>query len=134
MYKPPYRLGGVLITKFSWRVCFGINIPGELIAFIVTAFCMEITAANPDEALPLRTKLMQLDIPGTLIVMPSVTCLIIALQFGGVKYGWSDSRIVVMLVVCAVLFIAFAMWQYHKGDNATIPPRIIKNRSIIGQL
>lgn len=95
---------------------------------------MEITAANPDEALPLRTKLMQLDIPGTLIVMPSVTCLIIALQFGGVKYGWSDSRIVVMLVVCAVLFIAFAMWQYHKGDNATIPPRIIKNRSIIGQL
>lgn len=136
MLKPiykPFRLGGLLITKFGWRVCFGINIPGNFIAFVVAAFCMQMTVINPDEALPLRTKLARLDIPGTLMVIPSVVCLIVALQSGGVKYRWNDSDIVALLVAFGVLFLAFAGWQYYQGDKATIPPRIIKNRSIIGQ-
>ena len=39
-------------------------------------------------------------------------------------------RIVVLFVMFGVLAIAFAGVQFWKGDDATVPPRILKQRSI----
>lgn len=86
-----------------------------------------------DKGLSLKQKLLQLDPLGTALIVPSLVCLLLALQWGGTKYEWSNSRVVAMLVVFAVLLTLFILAQIFakNKDNATIPGHIIKNRSII---
>ena len=78
-----------------------------------------------------KYKLGQLDVVGTGALVPSVTCLFIGLAWAGSKYGWSNARIIVLFTISALLLGAFAWIQYKKGDSATLPPRIILQRSIL---
>ena len=59
-----------------------------------------------------------------------VVCLLLALQWGGSRYEWSDGRIIALLVIFGVLMIIFIAIQFWKKDNATVPPRVFKQRSI----
>lgn len=62
--------------------------------------------------------------------MPCVICLLLALQWGGTKYSWSNGRIIALFVVAGVLAITFGLIQVWQQENATIPPRILKQRTI----
>lgn len=73
-----------------------------------------------------------LDLEGTFFFIPGVICLLLALQWGGTKYPWSDGRIIALFVLFGVLIIAFVAIQIWKGELATVPPRIFKNRNIWG--
>ena len=77
-----------------------------------------------------REKLKQLDPIGNLVFFPGVLCLVLALQWGGTTYSWKDARIIVLLVLCAILVAIFIGIQVRKGDSGTVPPRIVKQRSI----
>jgi MFS family permease len=79
----------------------------------------------------LREKFAQMDPIGTFFFLPCIVCLLLALQWGGVSYSWSNARIIVLLILAGVLFIAFVVVQKWKGDTATVPGRIFFNRSII---
>ena len=124
-------LGGVLTDKVSWRACFGINLPLGTIAFGIVAIFYQNPRPNPDIALPFKEKLKRLDLPGTAIFVPSLMCLFMALQWGGATYGWGNARIIVLLVVFILSLFVFGWIQYRQQDNATLPPRILKQRSII---
>ena len=124
-------IGGALIDTFSWRACFGINIPLGVLCIALTAYGFHDPVVNPDVALPFREKLKRIDLLGTFIVVPAIVCFLIALQWGGVKFGWNDPRIIAMLVLFVLLSVAFGYVQYRQGDKAILPPRILKNRSII---
>ena len=76
-------------------------------------------------------KVLQLDPLGFILVAPSIICLVFALQWGGTKYAWSDGRIIVLFVIFAVLAIAFIASQIWRKDEATIPPKILMQRSIL---
>jgi len=127
-------IGGVLIDRFTWRACFGINIPLCSLAIIFTAFCVTDPVATPDINAPFREKIKKLDFLGTLVLVPCITCLLLGLQWGGIKYKWSDSRIIILLVVFAVLAGVFGTLQYRLGEKATVPLRIAKRRSTIAAM
>ena len=78
----------------------------------------------------LRQQIIQLDPLGTIVFLPGVVCFLIALQWGGVKYAWSNGRIIALFVVAGVLIITFIGLQIWGQENATVPPRIIKQRSV----
>lgn len=80
-----------------------------------------------------REKMLQLDPLGTIIFLPSIICLLIALQWGGSTYAWSSGRIIALLTVFAVLLVTFCVLQVVRPvDRVTIPIHILKNRSMIG--
>ncbi|KAH0832807.1 hypothetical protein AYO21_00294 [Fonsecaea monophora] len=122
-------LGGVFTTKVSWRWCFYINLP---IGAVVLAFLflviddMEPALGN----LPLKEKISRVDIPGTVVFIPCIVCLLLALQWGGQKYDWSDGRIIALFVVFGVLLIAFVAIQLWRKEAGTVPPRIATQRTI----
>jgi hypothetical protein len=62
--------------------------------------------------------------------MPAIICLLLALQWGGTTYEWSNGRIIALFVVFGVLISIFIFVQFKQGDNGTVPPRIIKMRSV----
>ena len=72
----------------------------------------------------------RIDWIGIILLIPAVVCLLLALQWGGAVYPWSNARIIALFVLSGLLAIAFGALQYRKGDKAIVPPRIITQRSI----
>lgn len=125
-------LGGILTDKVSWRFCFGIDLPLGAISIATIAFLYsDPPRDDADLKLPWKQKLAKLDLPSTLIFVPAICCLIIALQWGGVRYGWGNARIMVLLIAFGLAIGIFTYMQRRKGDNATLPGRIVKQRSIL---
>ncbi|KAM0546274.1 hypothetical protein ACHAPJ_010958 [Fusarium lateritium] len=127
-------IGGALIDAFSWRACFGINLPLGVVCIVLTAYGVHeqpVVRQADTPTLTLKEKLKKVDLMGTLLAVPAITFLLMALQWGGTKFGWGTWQIILPLVVCVLLFIGFGYLQYRQGDNALLPPRILKQRSII---
>lgn len=77
-----------------------------------------------------RKKFWQLDPIGTICFIPGIFCILLALQWGGCQYPWDDAVIIALFVVGTLLVIAFVCVQIWLQDGATVPPRIIKKRTV----
>jgi hypothetical protein len=73
---------------------------------------------------------LKLDPIGTVIFVPAIVCLLLALQWGGVTYEWSNSRIIAIFVVFGVAVVAFIALQFVFGEKATVPTEIARQRTI----
>ncbi|KAL8866857.1 MAG: hypothetical protein Q9174_006038 [Haloplaca sp. 1 TL-2023] len=76
-------------------------------------------------------KLKQLDLLGVILLLASVSCLFLALQWGGSDFPWSSGRIIGLMIGFGTLFIAFAVLQWQLQDKATIPLRIARQRTVL---
>lgn len=123
-------LGGALTTHASWRWCFWINLPLGFVTLIAIVFILK--PIEPfKKGLATKEKLLQLDPLGTAFLLPSLVCLILALQWGGTTLAWSNGKIIALLVLFGVLLLAFIAVQITTPKTATIPAAIVRNRSII---
>ncbi|CAJ0549775.1 Ff.00g033880.m01.CDS01 [Fusarium sp. VM40] len=122
-------LGGLFTDKVTWRWCFYINLPIGAITVIVIFFFFPEPERDIEPA-TWRVRFWQLDPIGTAIFMPAIVCLLLALQWGGVDYEWDDSTITSLFMLSAFLLILFVFVQIKMDENATVPPRIAKMRTV----
>ena len=54
--------------------------------------------ARPNTSETLLQKIMHYDPIGNIIFLPCIVCILLALQWGGTTYPWSDGRIIALLV------------------------------------
>ncbi|KAI1283672.1 major facilitator superfamily domain-containing protein [Xylaria sp. FL0933] len=123
-------VGGAFTSNVTWRWCFYINLPFGGVALAIIIFLLRIPDRQETSA-PTKTKLSQLDAPGTLALLPAVVSLLLALEWGGLTYPWNDRRIIALLTLGIFLGIVFVLVQAFMPKTATIPPRIFKQRSIL---
>lgn len=72
----------------------------------------------------------EFDIIGVSIFIPTIVCLLLAIQWGGTTYNWRNARIIVLFILAGLLFIAFVAVQIWQKDRATVPPSVMKQRTI----
>jgi len=125
-------IGGALTTHSTWRWCFYINLPIGGCAMLAIFFFCHIPDTPDRLQVPLtwRDKIYQMDLLGTCILIPSIVCLFLALQWGGSIHAWKSSVIISLMLLTGVGLISFISVQVWKKDLATVPPRIISQRSV----
>lgn len=98
-------------------------------SFIVILLIKVPTAVQPTK-LSLKEKFRRLDPLGSICFLPGIVCLVLALEWGGSTYPWNSARIIVLLILSGLLLCGFVTIQFLEPQTATVPPRIVKQRSM----
>jgi EmrB/QacA subfamily drug resistance transporter len=113
-------IGGVLTDLASWRWIFFLNVPVAAFAVLVTYFLVHV---EEPEAADHR-----IDYAGITTLSVGLVSLLVALDQVD-DWGWGDPRVLAMLVVAAVLIVAFVPIERRAGEHALVPRSVMRNRS-----
>ncbi len=115
-------LGGVLTDAISWHWIFFINLP----IGIAVAFLAKRVVANP-EGIGLSEGA---DFPGAVLLTSSLMLGVFTiLQIE--KWGWVDSRTLILSAISAVLLALF-IFRQSRIANPLMPLRLFRSRNVAG--
>lgn len=123
-------VGGAFTSNLSWRWCFWFQVPVGGIAIAGLLFLLPVSRPTDKLEGTFLEKINKFDPVGIFLVTPGLICLLLALQWGGVTYAWNSSMVIALLVMGAVLLVAFALWQWWLGEASLVPPRVIRQQSV----
>ncbi|OAF99610.1 major facilitator superfamily transporter [Paraphaeosphaeria sporulosa] len=122
-------IGGAFTSNATWRWCFYINLPVGGVTCILLLLFFHPSKSNRGQERFL-TRVLRLDLIGNFILTVTVVMLLLALQWGGIEYGWGSSRIIGLLAASGVGFVIFGLWQHRKGTEALTPLYIMTQRGV----
>ncbi len=101
-------VGGAFTSSLTWRWCFWMyaisftshlatptnsqssNLPIGGVVFFTLLVTLKIRGADAkSRSLPLKTKMMNMDVAGAILLVGAVCCLLLALQWGGNSFPWN---------------------------------------------
>jgi EmrB/QacA subfamily drug resistance transporter len=101
-------LGGFIVSYFSWRWIFFINIPLGLISFWgIGAYLLDVR--------PKKDK-VSMDFAGVASLSTAVLAFLFAFLLGGRNYAWNSSLIIGLLMLSLACVIAFIAIEHRAKD------------------
>ncbi|HWN72657.1 MAG TPA: MFS transporter [Solirubrobacterales bacterium] len=113
-------IGGVLTQELSWRWIFFLNVPIAAFAVGVTWFLVHVKEPDTDER--------RIDYPGIAAISVGLVSLLIALDQVS-DWGWSDPRVIGLLVLAVAMLLAFLPIERRAGTHALVPKEVMANES-----
>lgn len=108
------------------------NLPLGGIALLVVPWLVRPKPADHSlRKLPIVIRLQHIDWLGTVLFTGSFTCLFLALQWGGQTKPWKSSVVIGLLIGFALHLAVFGISQTYAGERSLIPPRMLKQRTVL---
>ena len=127
-------IGGALTQYTTWRWCFYINMPpGGAVALLLLFIQIpsrHVKFEGAEGHSKILTFLKKMDVIGFNLFAPFAIQILLALQWGGTKYAWGDSRIIGLFGGAVGTLFAFLAWEYHIGDVAMVPLSLVRRRVV----
>jgi EmrB/QacA subfamily drug resistance transporter len=113
-------IGGVLTDALSWRWIFFLNVPISAFAVFVTYRLVKVDEPDTGE--------QRIDYPGIAALSTGLVSLLVALDQVD-DWGFGDPRVIGLLVLSAVLLVAFLPIERRAGSSALVPRAVMANES-----
>ena len=110
-------IGGFIVDNVTWRWVFLINLPVGGVALFVTSTVLH---------LPVVRQPCRIDFEGAALLIAGVSCLLLALVWGGTEYPWRSPMIAMLVAGGVVLTVAFISWEAHVQEPL-LPLRLFRN-------
>ena len=108
------------------------NVPIGVAVLITVVLALKLKYINePTQKLPFRMKMQCMEPLGITLLLAAVCCLLLVLQQGGNVWPWKSGRVIGLLVCSVFLSVLFGLWQWRLGEKATIPLRILRDRTVL---
>ena len=114
-------LGGFFAQHLHWSLIFWINLPIGLVALGMVHHLLR--------RLPRFERRRKLDIPGALLLVTATTSLLLALNWGGVRYAWTSKPIAALLAGSALAWTLFG-WRLQTAAEPLIPLSVLRNNVV----
>jgi EmrB/QacA subfamily drug resistance transporter len=110
-------VGGVLTDYVHWTMIFWINLPMGLLALWMTDRALK--------KLPRHDRPHKLDVLGALLMVCAAMALMLAMTWGGTRYGWGSAPILGLLAGSVALWLLF-VWRVARAPEPFIPLSILR--------
>lgn len=114
-------LGGVLTDYVHWTMIFWINLPLGALALWMTDRALR--------KLPRHDRPHKLDMPGAGLMVLAALALMLAMSWGGTRYGWLSPQILGLLAASAVLWFLFGL-RVTAAPEPFIPLSILREPTV----
>ncbi len=111
-------IGGFIAEHAHWSWIFWMNLPLCGLAFLLTHSVLR--------RLPRHDRPHKLDVLGAALMVGAAIALMLALTWGGRRYGWGSPQILSLLAACAVLWALFA-WRVMGAIEPFIPLSVLRD-------
>jgi hypothetical protein len=111
--------------------CFAINLPLGAVIYALFIYSVRPPKRQTETFTSWANLLEILDLGALMVLAGSVACLLLALQWGGSQYPWESVRIIVLLVLFAVLGVAFIAIEIRQNAKAMLPARVFAQRTVL---
>jgi MFS family permease len=120
-------VGGAIVDNTTWRWVFYINLPVGGLTFILLFILLQVGC---DKEMSLRQKLKRIDFVGNAVLMASTTAVLYALTYGGSRYPWSSTSVLLPLLFGLGGLGVFVLFENQQwAQEPVIPLRLFKNRT-----
>ncbi|SCL17575.1 drug resistance transporter, EmrB/QacA subfamily [Micromonospora rhizosphaerae] len=110
-------LVGGYFAETNWRWIFYINVPLAILAIVVCYHVMRL--------IPFERREHAIDWLGAGLLVAGVSCLLLALSWGGNRYAWSSGVIIGLFVAGAVFGVLFVL-QEARVPEPILPLRLFR--------
>ena len=115
-------LGGYIAEHLNWSVIFWINPPiGLLALWLIYSLLRKV---------PAREHHHRLDVAGVVLLVVGTLALLLALNWGGVRYDWDSTQVLGLFAVFAA-FMSFFLWRERSAAEPLLPFSVMSNRVIL---
>lgn len=71
-----------------------------------------------------------MDLPGLILIIGAMQCLLLALYWGGITKTWDSNDVIGTLLGFVLLLVAFGAVEYEQREYAMLVRSLIKKREI----